>query len=73
MAEQKAPKQQKQKAAKKSYRSKGTGRSSMSTRGYSNKFISDMRHVKPGWTEAQREQLLAWQRSNPLRVEGHDA
>lgn len=55
MSEQKAPKQQKQKAAKKHYTSKGQRRSSMSTAGHSDLFITSNRHTTVGWSAKDRE------------------
>lgn len=64
--------QQKQKSKKPSYSSKGERRSSMRTRGFSNKFITDNRHVTPGFTEAERENIRNWMSSNSHRPQEVD-
>ena len=57
-----------QRAAKKaSYRSKGTGRSSMKTSGFDGKFISRVK-VTPGWTEKDRARLHSNKRVQPGRL-----
>ena len=64
--------QQKQKVKKPSSRSKGERRSSMKTAGYSDRFITNNRHVKPGFTEAEREKTRRWIKNNlhlPQEVE----
>lgn len=64
--------QQKQKAKKPSQRSKGERRSSMKTAGPSDRFITNNRHVKPGFTEAEREKTRKWLQNNahlPQEVE----
>lgn len=56
-----------QRAAKKaSYRSKGTGRSSMKTSGFDGKFISRAK-VTPGWTEKDRAKLHSMVQHRPTR------
>lgn len=56
-----------QRAAKKaSYRSKGTGRSSMKTSGFDGKFISRAK-VTPGWTEKDRAKLNTMVQRRPAR------
>lgn len=69
MTEQKAPakKPQKQKAAKKQYVSKGQRRSSMRTAGHSDRFITDNRHVKVGWTQKDRDLLQTQLRNGSFK------